>query len=262
MNKPDVIGAYDSYLLNKNKTDQRLRDSKKEDRYSASSSGQCSKKIWYEVNHPELKEPFDSRILRTFRVGNIIGDDMDVGSTLFFNKKSGYKKYAEDYIKDDKLNIGGSFDLLLVDEIGYGYLYDYKTANIGSYAKIFGKNRTIGGTDGDHYRFQLGTYAYILLNNYKEKYNLIKIEYMALIGFDKNFSNIAEIEVNKNYIEFAERYWKEAGSVIKSSTEPEPSSTVPYNNAWDCKYCNFKKHCNNPNNPEYKGNTNEKKIAI
>tara|TARA_R100000152_G_C6780003_1_gene212259 strand:- start:2444 stop:3232 length:789 start_codon:yes stop_codon:yes gene_type:complete len=262
MNKPDVIGAYDSYLTHKNETDNRLRDSQKEDRYSASASGQCSKKIWYEKHHPELKKPFARTTLRTFQVGNLIGNDLDTGSTLFFNSQSGYKKYAEDYIKDDKLNIGGSFDLLLVDQIGHGYLYDYKTANIGSYAKMFGKNRAIDSTSGDHYRFQLGTYAYILENNYKDKYGLVKIEYMALIGFDKNFSNMAEIEVSNKYVDFAKRYWKEAGSIIESSIEPGPSSTVPYNADWDCKYCNFNQYCNNPSNPEYKGNTNEKKIAI
>ena len=249
--KPDIITYYDDYLSKINNNNQIIRDKIRETRFSASSAGQCSKKQWYERHHPELKQPFGKEILRLFHLGNLVGEDIDKSSN-YFNEMQFYKKYSEDYIKDDELNIGGSFDLFLVDDIGIGYLYDYKTANIGSYSRIFGKNRAIDNTSGDHYRFQLGTYAYILEKN-KKKYNFTKIGYIALIGYDKNRSYMSEIEVNRNYIEFAERYWTEAGPIIKNPTEPQSSATVPYNLSWDCKYCSFNQSCSNSNNKQYKG---------
>ena len=83
-------------------------------------------------------------------------------------------------------------------------------------------------------------------------------------GYDKNFSNMIEQEVSTNYIDFAERYWKEAGPIIDNPIEPQQSKVVPYNteNSWDCKYCNFNKSCDNPINPLTKGKVNEKEIAI
>ena len=63
-----------------------------------------------------------------------------------------------------------------------------------------------------------------------------------------------ELEVNLKYMEFAERYWKEAHPIIKSPIEPLPSTTVPYED-WNCKYCSFNLSCQNPKNPKYKGKT-------
>lgn len=261
--KFDIIKYYNDYLYDKNKEASIVREEKKGDRHSASSTGLCAKKEWYDKHHPELKQPYEDKTLRIFQVGNLIGEDIEkslyhlvsIPSTTIF---------TEEYIFDKELNVGGSYDLFIVDELGVGYLYDYKTANMFSYNKMFGNKRPIDDTSGDHYRFQLGTYAYILENNYKNEYGFTKIGYMALIGYDKNFSSMVEQEVSNNYIEFAERYWREAGPIIENPIEPEQSQTVPYNtkDSWDCKYCNYNKSCNNPMNPINKGIKNEKKIAI
>ena len=259
--KFDIIKFYDDYLYDNNKMSQIVRKKKKENRHSASSAGLCAKKEWYEKHHPELKQPFEEKTLRVFQIGNLIGEDIE---KAMYHYKNTETVWTEEYIYDEKLNVGGSFDLFIVDELGVGYLYDYKTANMFSYNKMFGAKRDMHSTSGDPYRFQLGTYAYILEKEYKKEYGFSKIGYMALIGYDKNFSSMIEQEVSTNYIEFAERYWKEAGPIIDNPIEPQQSKVVPYNteNSWDCKYCNFNKSCDNPINPLTKGQTNEKKIAI
>lgn len=252
MSKPDIIGAYDHYLEQKNKVHNQLRATQSAGRMSASSSGQCSKKMWYKKYKPELEEPFSKQLLRVFQLGNLVGVDLDAALTL-----ADYpRKYAEDYIFDRDLNIGGSFDLLIIDEEGKGYLYDYKTANQWSWTKTFGKRRPIDTTSGDHYRFQLGTYGYILEKNYGKQYGLRNIEEMALIGYNKNTSQINKVEVSTDYILFAERYWQEAQKIVDNPTEPTESKTVPYTD-WDCKLCNFNKVCDNPANENYEGVVHE-----
>ena len=251
MFKPDIIGSYDFYLKEKAKSNDNIRKKQKEDRYSSSAAGMCTKQQWYKKFKPNLEQPFSDEMMRTFEVGNLLDKSFDAGVSLIYRTN----KYSQDYIKDDDLNIGGSFDLLLVDESGNAFLYDYKTTNSYTFNHVYGKPKTINGNQsGDHNKFQLGTYALILENKYKEKYNFKKIQYMALIGFEKNFSAMKELEVDLKYIEFAERYWKEAHPIIKSPIEPLPSTTVPYED-WNCKYCSFNLSCQNPTNPKYKGKT-------
>ena len=258
--KYDIIKYYNDYLYDKNDEASIVRKKKKGNRHSASSAGLCSKKEWYDRHHPELKQPFDDKTLRIFQLGNLVGDDIEKS---MYHYKQTETVFTEEYIYDEELNVGGSYDLLIVDEIGVGYLYDYKTANMFSYNKMFGKKRPIGTTSGDHYRFQLGTYAYILEKDYKKEYGFTRIGYMALIGYDKNFSSMVEQEVHLNYTDFAKRYWEEAGPIIENPIEPQQSRTVPYNttDSWDCKYCNYNKVCDNPSNPLSKGILNERQIA-
>jgi len=251
LNKPDIIKAYDLYLKSNDVTKQMTRASQSGNRMSASSAGSCAKKQWYDRNHPNLREPFKTETLRIFQVGNLIGDDLDAAMNM--NLLDFPNKYAEEYITNDDYNLGGSFDLLIVKD-NKGYLYDYKTANTWAWTKQFGKKRAIDSTSGDQYRFQLGTYAWLLSQDkYKEKYEYEEIVYMALIGYNKNDSKINEVEVPMNFVDFAKRYWDEAKIVVDSTQEPEQSKTVPFM-SWECKsYCSYSKICNNPVNPNYEG---------
>ena len=68
-----------------------------------------------------------------------------------------------------------------------------------------------------------------------------------------NDSKINEVEVPMNFVEFAERYWEEAKTIVDSTQEPQQSKTVPFM-SWECKsYCSYSKVCNNPANPNYEG---------
>lgn len=255
--KPNIIKAYDLYLKANDVSNQMTRASKSGKNMSASSAGLCAKKQWYDKNHPKLREPFSDQTLRIFQIGNLVGDDFD--KAMDMNLLDFPSKYAEEYVSNDDYNLGGSFDLFIVKD-SKGYLYDYKTANSWSWSKQFGKRRPLDSTSGDQYRFQLGTYAWLLnQDKYKEKYGHDEIAYMALIGYNKNDSKINEVEVSLNFIDFAERYWKEAKVIVESKQEPQESKTVPFNE-WECgKYCAYNKVCDNPNNPNYKGEENETK---
>jgi hypothetical protein len=81
----------------------------------------CKRKLWYEVNHPELAEGFDPWTKLKFLYGNLLEEII-----LFLAKESGHdvqKRQAEVEVQNIKGHLDGVIDGVLVDvksASGYG----------------------------------------------------------------------------------------------------------------------------------------------
>ena len=71
-----VDEMYDELLRKNNILQKKARILKSEGRYSASSSGMCIKKQWFEKQGYTPTSP-NSDSLRIFRLGTIVGEDID-----------------------------------------------------------------------------------------------------------------------------------------------------------------------------------------
>ena len=245
----DIIEIYNDFLVKKDKLKKITRDVQAAGRFSASSAGLCAKKLWFQKNNYPY-EPFKPDLLRLFRLGTIVGRDIEEAMFQYkeghFERPDNVKVYSEKYIKDDDLGIGGSFDLLVVDDDRKGYLYDYKTCNSWKWRSMFGYKKS--SNPSSNYEFQLGTYA-MMLNKSKEFCD--EIVEMSLIYYNKDNSMMKSKDVSLDYIEFAEKYWKKAIETANMVEQPINSKISPYYPNWECKtkkdgtsYCSYIDHCN------------------
>jgi hypothetical protein len=251
----DIIGAYTEYLEQCQIINNRDRESQSEGRLSASSAGLCKRKLhYYDLGIP--KDGSDPTSLRTMRIGTLFGFDFERGFLHKF-KKDGMKNikcYTEEYVKDDEMNLGGHFDILIVDETNpkekLGYLYDVKTSNTFKYKKIFGKK--IDDNPSVNYEYQLGTYAFLLE---KEKKLCDKVVYMANAYLDKNDGSMQMREAPPAFKDMAKAWWQNYLD-LKGDIENFPvgsmeeikggHSTSPVYK-WECgKYCNYASVCDSP----------------
>jgi len=240
----DIIDIYNDYLVKKNKIKKISRKVESQGRFSASSAGLCAKKLWFQKNNYPSEE-FQPDLLRLFRLGTIVGEDIEKSANEASPLYHG-DIYTEEYIKDDELGIGGSFDLLYVDENRKGHLFDYKTCHAFKWKMLFGRNPN--KNPSNNYEFQLGTYA-MMLNKSKDLCD--EIETMALIYYKKDDSRMRTKNVNLDYIEFAEKYWKKATQIANMVEQPINNKISPYYPNWECKtkkdgtsYCSYIDHCN------------------
>jgi len=249
---PNIISIYNEFLYYSNTTHLEQRQLLKEGRFSASSAGLCAKKLWYERNEFE-GEPFDNDTLRIFRLGTIVGDDLETAMKWWGMCNNDWVVYTEEYVYDDYLNVGGSFDLLLVNrETRNGYLYDYKTAKSWSFTQKTGNPRN-KLPQSYNYEFQLGTYANLICSSTnkfgkrtdKNQFECDNIVYMGLVFYNKDDSRMATIDVDNEYIKWAKEYWIKAVEIANQKESPSNQKLIPYYSNWECKeeYCRFWNHC-------------------
>jgi len=235
----DIKQIYNDYLAEKNKLNGIRRENQSEGRFSASSAGLCAKKLWFQKNNYP-KSDIDGDSLRVMRLGTIVGNDID---KAMFRFQEGHpdevKIYSEEYIKDDELGIGGSFDLLLVDKDNKGHLYDYKTCHSYKYSTVF--NRKPDPNPSNNYEFQLGTYAMILN---KTKQFCDQIVTMEIVYYQKEKSYMRHKPISLDYIDFARTYWEKAIAIAQQDQQPPNNKMAPYYPNWECgKYCSYRDHC-------------------
>lgn len=232
----DIIEAYNEYLQIDNKIKSTERELQAEGRLSASSAGLCAKKFWFQKNK-YAKKDLDGKTLRLFRLGTLVGNDIEKAMKYISNTP--VKVFTEEYIYDHVISIGGSFDLLVVDADKKGYLYDYKTCNLGKWGSIF---KWKNSNQSNNYEFQLGTYAMIL--NRIQKY-CDEVVSMSLLFYNKNDSEMKYKEVSMDYIDFARKYWEKALVIANQDKEPGNGPLVPYYPKWECgPYCSYVDSCN------------------
>lgn len=236
----DVIGIYNDYLKKENKLKLNQRNEQSDGRFSASSAGMCAKKLWFAKNDFP-KRDLDEKTMRLFKLGTLIGNDIEAAMKI--HSSENIKVYTEEYLQDDELNIGGSFDLLIVDSTtNKGYLYDYKTCSSYKWKMMFGHLKNRDPNPANNYEFQLGTYA-MMLN--KTKKFCDEIVEMNLIYYNKDTSLTKEKKVDLQYIDFAKKYWEKAKYIAEKDQEPENQKMVPYYK-WECggTWCIYSDSCN------------------
>ena len=249
----DIIGAYTEYLEQCQEINNKDRENDSEGRMSASSAGLCRRKLYYhEQGVP--KTGSDPNGLRNMRIGTLFGFDFERALIHKFKKDGieNFKCYTEEYVKNDKMNLGGHFDILIVDETNpeerLGYLYDVKTTNTFKYSKIFG--RKMNENPSVNYEYQLGTYGFIIE---EEKKLCDKVVYMANAYLNKNDGRMQIRECPTTFKDMAKQWWQNyldlEGEKPVVGTEHElkhQQSTSPVY-GWECsKYCNYVQVCDSP----------------
>ena len=87
-----------------------------------------------------------------------------------------------------------------------------------------------------NYYLQLATYAY-----WYERESGKELSKMSLLYYNKDTSEMHEIEVDKNYIHQAQSYWLSVKE--KVNYEPDIQLGVSPREKWECNYCNYYQHC-------------------
>ena len=73
----DIEGIYKDYISKKNEENKQKRYIGKEEYYHASSTGSCSRKIWFEsIQKATPTDEPDKRSQRLLRLGTIVHDDL------------------------------------------------------------------------------------------------------------------------------------------------------------------------------------------
>ena len=147
--------------------------------------------------------------------------------------KNGYEVYIEEEVLIPRLNVRSFVDLMVVKD---GIIYDIKTCNDYKWKSMFGKYGD--GKPSNNYALQLGVYGLY----YKERGN--DVNGLVLAFYNKNNSQMRELEVDLSVMQRAEDYWNKVNELIKDGAPPIIYGTSPVEK-WECnkKYCSFYDVC-------------------
>ena len=226
----NIVEIYDKYIssLNDKNTDDRYKG--KEHWFHASSAGTCVRKQYYRHVEKVTEPPFSKDTMRLFRLGNLVHDDIQE-AVLLHSKDTNTEVYIEKEIQIDSWNVRGFLDLLVVSD---NELYDIKTCNHKKFKSISGDLNRFN--EPINYYLQLATYGY-----WYEQKSGKELSKMSLLYYNKDTSEMHEIQVDKNYIDQAQSYWFNVKQQV--NYEPEIKLGVAPRAKWECNYCNYFEHC-------------------
>ncbi len=223
---------YNKYLTDENKKTQSSRYSGKEQFFHSSGSGLCMRKHWYASVAKMEGDGFNDKTLRIFRMGNLIHEDIQEALRMYAEQEA-RPIFIEKELFLDRFNVRGFIDLALVDD---DVLYDIKTCNSFKWTKMFGAAKN--NNPSVQYEMQLATYGLWYLENYG------RLSGMKLVYYNKNTSDMREVDVPMVYLDKAEAYWEEChDKVIGSETPPELEIGASPTYEWECSYCQYKSVC-------------------
>tara|TARA_R110000824_G_scaffold116507_1_gene268037 strand:- start:1962 stop:2684 length:723 start_codon:yes stop_codon:yes gene_type:complete len=226
----NIVNIYDKYIDSLNQDNTKERYKGKENWFHASSSGSCIRKQYYRHVEKVPEPSFPKDTMRLFRLGNLVHDDIQK-AVLLDSKDTKKKVYIEKEIQIDDWNVRGFLDLLVVSD---NELYDIKTCNNKKFKIISGDLNKFN--EPINYYLQLATYAY-----WYERESGKELSKMSLLYYNKDTSEMHEIEVDKNYIHQAQSYWLSVKE--KVNYEPDIQLGVSPREKWECNYCNYYQHC-------------------
>tara|TARA_R100000234_G_scaffold71838_1_gene44225 strand:+ start:2062 stop:2862 length:801 start_codon:yes stop_codon:yes gene_type:complete len=251
----DIEGIYEDYISNKSNENRKARYDGKESYYHASSTGSCSRKIWFESVQKAVPTNLpDSRAQRLLRLGTIVHDDIqesllqyNVTSNVTSNvtihsneeKENNIKEkesefFVEEEITIPSLNVRGFYDLVakVSEEV---YLFDFKTMAAYTWSRKFGHNKD--PNPSRLHEMQLGTYGIAI----KEKFG--RLDGMYLCYYKKDDSRLKTVPVSMSYLGYAESYWRDINEEHKKGLPMFREGVSPAY-PWMCGYCQFKTLCN------------------
>ena len=253
MNKVDIISIYSQYMEAKQKENTEKRYKTKKRYYHGSGAGMCSRKLYYqsvelakETNKPSEK---GSRIMR---LGTIVHEDFEKAFSLYNNniynkliyrnsnkKENNIKEKQIEFLFENEvivedLNVRGFYDLVAKcdDEV---YLYDLKTMGSWPWKSKIANN----GTGSETHHLQLATYGLAI----KEEFG--RLDGMYLLYYNKDTSDMKQIEVPMATLIRAENYWRNVNQEHKRGLPNFKLGSSPVEQ-WNCSYCNYYDHCNPP----------------
>ena len=227
----NIIDIYDRFIDRKRKQNEETRYKNHEKWFHASAAGTCARKQYYKHVEKVPEKPFSKDVLRLFRLGNVVHDDIQ-GAIDEFAINEKVKVYIEKEIKIPEWNVRGFLDMVIVDD---NELYDIKTCNTRKYKILSGKLNVYN--EPRNYYLQVATYSY-----WYEKEQGKQLDKMALIFYNKDNSEMMEMEVRRSHIGEAKAYWKAVGKEFAFGL-PEVALGLSPMKKWECNYCNYFDHC-------------------
>ena len=226
-----------------------------EDKYNASSAGQCFKKHWYKTNKYE-GTPIDQRTNRLFRLGTLVHEDIQLAlckhrDELRLRKKMKmipmmYNIEVEKEVHIPAFNVRGHIDIAIINDASKEInIYDMKTAHSFKWKMLFGhiKNRKPDSDVG--YRLQIATYVLGMKEFDNGKYADYLFE-SYLWYYKKDTSHIKLSFVDDRWIQEAIDYWGEVNTVLDGIEEPDDLPRGSYgipSQDWECGLCPFETIC-------------------
>ena len=247
----DFEKIYQEYIDSENEKNRKERYEGKESFYKASSSGFCSRKIYFEsVEKIEPTNPVESKGKRIMRLGTVVHEDLQ-NALVYYNNinnkeiltkekeiknKQKERFHIEGNVEIEELNVRGHYDC--VSEGDNVYLFDFKTIANWSYSKKFGQK--IDFDPSIHQELQLGTYGYAI----EEKFG--RLDGMYLIYYNKDNSMMNCKEIPLGYTKRAYNFWFNINEEHKKGLPDFRQGVSPVQD-WNCSYCPYLDHCNPPN---------------
>ena len=240
----DFEQIYQEYIDSENEKNRKERYEGKESFYRASSSGFCSRKIYFEsVAKIEVTKPTEKKGQRIMRLGTVMHDDLQRAliynnniNNNINNKESILNKESEGNIEIPELNVRGHYDAVFEgDDV---YLFDFKTIANWSYSKKFGHKKDFDPSI--HQELQLGTYGYAI----KEEFG--KLDGMYLVYYNKDNSMMNSKQIPLTYLNRAYNFWYNINEEHKKGLPDFKQGVSPVQD-WNCSYCPYLDHCNPPN---------------
>lgn len=247
----DFEKIYQEYIDSENEKNRKARYEGKESFYRASSSGFCSRKIYFEsVAQIEVTNPTASKGQRIMRLGTVMHDDLQralIYNNNIINKETIIKEkeiknkqkerfHIEGNVEIKELNVRGHYDAVF--EGDNVYLFDFKTIANWSYSKKFGHKKDFDPSI--HQELQLGTYGYAI----QEEFG--KLDGMYLVYYNKDNSSMNSKQVPNTYTNRAYNFWYNINEEHKKGLPDFKQGVSPVQD-WNCSYCPYLDHCNPPN---------------
>ena len=264
----DVKKIYNDYALFQREQNRINRYEGNESWYHGSGAGSCSRKLYFEsVEFARPTNEIERKSHRILRLGTILHDDFEKAFELYNNQfynslvyntsnttsnntsnntsskkenknKEKIKFHLEEEVTIEELNVRGFYDMV-AEKDGKIYLYDLKSSASYSWTMRFGRNKSTNNVS-IHYELQLGTYGYAI----REKFG--RLDGMFLLFYNKDNSQIKEVEIPESYISRAYLFWRNINDEHKMGLPMFRKGVSPVQ-AWQCKYCQFLDYCNPPN---------------
>ena len=188
------------------------------------------------------------------RLGTIVHEDFEKAFSLYNNniynkliyrnsnkKENNIKEKQIEFLFENEvivedLNVRGFYDLVAKcgDEV---YLYDLKTMGSWPWKSKIAND----GTGSETHHLQLATYGLAI----KEEFG--RLDGMFLLYYNKDNSDMRQIEVPMITLMKAENYWRNLNEEHKMGLPMFKIGSSPVEQ-WNCSYCNYYDHCNPPYN--------------
>ena len=235
MNFEKILGTWMDYCNESNRLD---RYDGMEKWFRASSSGSCRRKLYYKANSYEKTNETNQSSLRKMRLGTIFHEDMEQALDMFNSnsQSNGWgegKFYIEKELRVPELNLRGFADAIYEAHNGKIYLYDFKTAGSFPWKLKFGRT---GKPHDERYSLQLGSYGEAVKRTFG------RLDGMYLVYYNKDNSDMREVEVPLEYTDKAVKWWTETNKEHAKGLPGLKPGENP-SAAWECNYCEWKDLC-------------------
>ena len=244
----DYQSLYHDELIEKNKKQREEINKVKpsEPHYRPSSSGMCSRKIYYETILKVEPIPVDKRVQRLFRLGDLIHNDIQQAFKKTEKNDSYYKIYniyinniyIEKPLVLKKIKVFGFADLIAETKEGKIYLYDIKTVGAYPYKKLFARSKA-ERQPSIHQELQVATYGLAIEKEFG------RLDGMYVLYYNKDTSMLRHKEVTKDRLSTALSFWERINQEHSKNVLPTLQEGISPVAEWECKYCPFKARCKN-----------------